>query len=301
MKKILLIGTGCIALMAAVATGTFFFFPSQSEPTPEVSSFSFTKMDHDPHGVWQRNGSQFSSIDGERVSVYASEDSPIFAVVYLPSETPERNLVLLPGTTGIAYAGIFDEMTAAEEMNTAIISIQWYDFETKTYADAATIHAAINELFTILDTKIAEKSILRGFSRGGAMSFEIAALDAAGAQRFTGIASESGGVPKDGNVESKSQPKDAYEATYQFFSSLNNGSAKPTTFANQHFLLYCGLKDEEWGAEMCDMMDRANTLVPKYGGTVDVFIRDENGKHMDLIRNKTHYQIYLDWMEEMTK
>lgn len=273
---------------------------NQNTPTPSIT---FKKMDHDPYGIWKQQGAHFSSLDTNHVSVYASPDSPLFAVVYLPSGTPKRNLVLLPGTTGVAYAGIFDEMEAAEEMDTAVISLQWYDFATRTYADAATISQAIDAAYSALSGKLAEKSVLRGFSRGGAMSFEVAALDAAGAKRFTGIANESGGVPKDGLIEAKdpTASRDQYEATFQFFSALTEGTAPLTTFENQHFFLYCGLKDEEWGTEMCENMDRANTLVPKYGGTIDEFIRDPEGIHMGLIRDEEHYQTYLTWLRQVTE
>lgn len=275
---------------------------STTKSTTKTPTFTLTKMDHDPYGVWQRTGSHYSDINVDQLEVYASPDSPYFAAAYFPTTEAKRTFVSLHGTDGTVYAGIHDEMNSADAMGTVIVAVQWLDFKTGTYADTATITHVIDEMYRILGNRLTGKSVLFGFSRGSAMNFQVAAADAAGAKRFVGVVASSGGIPEDGIVEEKgdinAQKK---EEAFIFFSTLNNGTASPTTFADQHFFMYCGLKDEQWGTEMCEKMDRASTLVPQYGGIVDEFIRDDQGKHMDLVKNKEHYQVFLDWLEKITQ
>lgn len=65
-----------------------------------------------------------------------------------------------------------------------------------------------------------------------------------------------------------------------FYEALIQGKYGASPFADIDFFLYCGEKDEQWGAAMCEHMDEAQKLVTQYGGHVVRFVRDPNGGHM---------------------
>lgn len=316
--RIPLIATLFLLIVLAAGT-TLFITQLKSTETHEASSLSattntsetsttqtllnlgtFKKMDHDPYGVWAREGSHVNDIDPNHLSVYASTKSPYFFAVYTPTETPQRTIVSLHGTDGTAYASIHDEMEAAESMQSTIIAIQWLDFKNGAYADTNHIEAVIDAAYNILQDTLNGKNVLMGFSRGSAMIFKVAADDAANKKRFVGVVANSGGIPENGLIEQRNAttPKDEM---YTFYSALNTGTAQKDLFTGQHFFLYCGMKDEQWGTEMCDMMNRANTLVPNYGGTIDVFIQDAEGGHMGLTRTATNYEQFLTWLKQITE
>ncbi len=48
---------------------------------------------------------------------------------------------------------------------------------------------------------------------------------------------------------------------------FNPGTRKlaATAMSGSKFFLYCGEKDEQWGSEMCQQINYANTQILKYG------------------------------------
>ena len=86
-----------------------------------------------------------------------------------------------------------------------------------------------------------------------------------------------------------------------FIQDLRAGVWGDDVFEGQHFYMYCGMKDEEWGTAMCDYMHNAEQTVVEYGGIVERFIEDPEGSHGGFMLNKAYYEDALRVWFELTE
>lgn len=217
-----------------------------------------------------------------------------YAVVWMPKSKINKVLVLLPGTNGTPYDGLGDELAEAQKFGYGLVGLQWHNKETDTYMEPADVYTCLHAVLQYLRTNknlSAEKFILQGFSRGSAISYEVTYLDQIGSNWFTATAALSGGVPVDSKLEVKSG-----KGADGFFLKLNTDKVSTSAYTNHHWFMYCGMEDEEWGTTMCDQISNAEMLVKKYGGIVDVIIKDPTGKHMGFRTNADTRKKYIDWI-----
>ena len=117
-----------------------------------------------------------------------------------------------------------------------------------------------------------------GFSRGAAISYEIAYLDVRKWHLFKLFIAHSGGIPTDFRVEPKNDaaPRDP------FFANLSQGRLGSAPMKDTAFFLYSGDRDEEWGLKMSEQVENAENLIKANGGTVVERVRRADLGHMGL-------------------
>ena len=280
--------------------------PSAASPPEETEKFEEPKaeatvpeMDRDALGYHARSRSyEICREAGVKVVDYPDEHS--FAAFYVPPDFQSgRVLVLLHGTNGTAYDEIKDELAAARERGHMLIGVQWFNFETRQYLDAAVVHRLVDRALhhaAVKDKADPGKVALCGFSRGGAVSYEVAWRDAQGHRHIKLAICHSGGVPLNAVVTPRSPT-----APDVFFGKLNAGQLGADSYHGCAFFLYSGDQDEEWGARMSEQMAHAQEVLPKAGARVVEWVRQPQGRHMGFRKDPDVHAKGIRWFEELTK
>jgi predicted esterase len=237
-------------------------------------------MDRDPMGVWRKSRS-FENVSrmGAKV-VFFPEENNFFAYWVPPNYRSGRVMVAIHGTGGNPYEELKDEIPMAEEFDYLVVAVNWFS-PKKGYFKARDLYRNILEA---LDYVKGEAGIdldavgYIGFSRGGAISYEVAYLDAQDEKIFDLFIAHSGGIPEDFKVEARN-PGAAADA---FFSNLAQEKLGPNPLEGTKFFLYSGDKDESWGLRMSRQMDYASTLITRNGGQVVEWVRKPDGSHAGL-------------------
>jgi predicted esterase len=224
---------------------------------------------------------------GLRVLNIPSEER--YAAVWKPEGyASNRILVLLHGTAGAAYDGMKDELDMAEAYDLMLVGVQWHDDRTNTYDTGDKIYRRIDRVLRYLhetDGVPLTKVALSGFSRGGAMSYEVTWRDLQSNRYFDLTIAHSGGVHPDGVIA----PRES-NVPGVFLEKLLNDQLGPSPFAGSHFFLYAGMKDEQWDTRMAEYIAVARDLVTKGGGTVVECIIDPEGGHMGYLKNPEYHE-----------
>jgi surfactin synthase thioesterase subunit len=175
-------------------------------------------------------------------------------------------MVRLHGSAGTAYDELKDELPSARKHRCMVVALQWLDRATQCYLDAPVVYDLIERALHYSAAKRhadPDKAALCGFSRGGAVSYEVAWRDACQRHHFRMIICHSGGVPADAVVA----PGETWRPD-RFFSRLNREELAPSAMRGCNFFLYSGDKDGEWGLRMTQQMAWANHVLPLAGATV---------------------------------
>lgn len=234
--------------------------------------------DRDALGYWQGTRSyRVCAEGGVRVVDYPAERS--FAAVWVPPDYRSgRVMVLLHGTDGTAYDELKDELPSARKNAYMLVALQWLDRASGRYFDANTVHRLIERALHETAVPLGadpDRAALSGFSRGGAVSYETAWLDAGAHRHFKLVICISGGVPNDSVVA----PGESHRPGI-FFAKLNTGALGSDAMKGCRFFLYSGDRDEEWGDRMSAQMAHAQKVLPTVGAEVVEWIREPNGGHM---------------------
>jgi hypothetical protein len=218
---------------------------------------------------------------GVRVIDFKEDKS--FAALWTPPDYRSgRIMVLLPGTSGTPYEAIKDELAMARKYDYMVAGIQWRDDDTKQFFDARDVYPLIERTLrhaAAHDKADLSKVALSGFSRGGAISYEVAWIDAQSNRHFKLIICHSGGIPADAVVAPRESSKPG-----KFLSDLNTGKLGAESMKGCNFFLYSGDKDEQWGGRMSENMANATKVLPLAGAIVVEWVRDPNGGHMGYFR-----------------
>lgn len=232
------------------------------------------------------NYSQVSA-SGAKVVNLPEEES--YAVFWQPSQIKQGRIMLaVHGTDGTPYAEVKDEIDFGTRYGYAVLGVQWHNQATDLYYSATQLYRIIHKVLQYAKERYGldlQRIAYVGFSRGSAVSYETAYLDRKGYQYFDLMISHSGGIPTNSGVE----PGES-NGPGVFFYNLVNNNLGSLPLSGSKFFLYCGEKDEEWGAAMCQKVDYANTQIEKNGGTVVEFIRDANGTHGGYRLNESYHE-----------
>jgi len=250
--------------------------------------------DKDFLGYW-RQSKQYHKIAQENIVVVDLPQEERFFVVWAPLGRPvDRAMVLLHGTGGTAYDEVADEIAMAKKHGYALIGIQWLDKKTGRYDSAEKINRMIERALSFYKKRYGPlKTVaLSGFSRGGAISYEVAYLDNQGEKNLKLIIAHSGGIPIDNVVAPRED-----NTPGKFYSDLTTGRLGSNGFEGQSFFLYAGCQDEQWGSSMCEKMEYTKGVIEKNGGSVVGCIIDQQGKHGGYRSNQDyHEQAIRKWM-----
>jgi hypothetical protein len=141
------------------------------------------------------------------------------------------------------------------------------------------------EMYAMIAQALQEKGItpgnviFQGYSMGSARSYGITALDLAGSHYF-GLTIANSGVWEDG---------------YPLNADILSGKYGAKPFTGTHWILYCAINDEEhkdWNK--CEKMDKTQTKLEGFGGSVELYIKDSIGSHGSFMVNAANVTQALD-------
>ncbi len=252
----------------------------------ELPQTETREIDHDPFDIWQKKPRDFETAikRGAKV-VYMPEEDTFFTYWVPPHYQSGRIVVSVHGTGGNPYIAIRDEFKTAEEYDYIAVAVSWFS-PGRGFYKAQDLYRNILEALSFIQTKYKNdlSSVAYiGFSRGSAVSYEVAYLDAHGENLIDLFISHSGGMPRDYKVEAKK----SNAGTDSFFEQLGEDKLGPDVFKGKKFFLYSGDKDEAWGGGngMSKQMEYAKQLIETHEGQVLEWVRDPNGGHMGLLKN----------------
>jgi len=272
--------------------------PRPEAPSQGVSPAALSETDRDALGYHAQTRSFRVCADaGARVVHFNEERS--FAAIWTPRDYPSgRVMVLLHGTGGTAYDELKDELPAARQHGYMLIALQWLHRETGRSLDAPVVYRLIDRALHYAAERHGanlNKVALCGFSRGGAISYEVAWRDAQEHRHFRLVICHSGGVPADAVVASgESWHPD------QFFGRLNSGQLGANGLQGVNFFLYSGDRDEEWGTRMSEQMAHTQRVLTRAGATVLEWAHDENGGHMGFRANSQIHEKAVGYFLRLT-
>lgn len=236
---------------------------------------------------------------GAKVINFTADTS--FATVWIPpnysSQAVKRVMVAIHGTKGSAYAAMSDEFASAQASNYAIIGIQWWLQGSTPSADGMYLYE--DKIYRLIDTTLKHVKVkygadltrvgYTGFSRGSAASFLVMFYDRYYKTNYFALSvSASGGIPTPPNP-----PKPPLGEVLQ----KRYGA---TPFLGTSFFYYCGGKDEEWGANMCEQISYADSLIKANGGQTVRRISDPNGLHGGYRTSAGYQASAMQWFLDLT-
>lgn len=206
------------------------------------------------------------------------QERNFFAVWVPPHYKSGRVMVAVPGTSGSPYEALKDEIPKAGEFDYMAVAIHWNYPKRGGFLNAKDLYRNILQMLTYLQDRYGNdlsSVAYTGFSRGAAISYEVAYLDADSEKIFDLFIAHSGGIPKDFRVEAKNS-----EATPdRFFYDLANHQLGEHPLQGTKFFLYSGDQDESWGITMSEQVEYASQLIKENGGEVVEYVRDPQGTH----------------------
>lgn len=280
------------ALLLPMLSGT----PSAAAEIPQTET---RQMDHDPLGVWQSKPKDFEQVKARGAKVvYMPAEQTFFTYWIPPDYKSGRIVVSVHGTGGNPYIAIRDEIGDAGKFDYLAVAISWFSKE-RGFFPAKDVYRNILQALDFVRSEFGnDLSAVAyiGFSRGAAISYEVAHLDAAGENVFDLFISHSGGIPLDLRIEalnpdSKPDP---------FFSWLTNGEPGSEVFKGKKFFLYSGDKDESWGPTMSRQVEHAKQLIEGGGGEVLEWVRDSEGGHAGFLRDPAIKEKALRYFIDLT-
>jgi len=173
-----------------------------------------------------------------------------------------------------------------KKRNIAILALQWYfggDERTSNYYQP-------NEMYPIFENVLRTENIkpgyciLHGFSRGSANSYGIAAYDRHSGNNYFGLIISNSGSAED---------------DYPVNREINNGNFGKMPYTGTHWLLYCGMKDDNIHSD-CNAMEKTSKWIESLGGKIELFIKDESGDHGGFHMNRQNTVKALDKFFEIT-
>lgn len=264
---------------------------------------SMTPAEHDPYGLWKKSR-DFEKVKKEGAQVVLMPEEHNFFAYYIPPNYRSgRIMVGVHGTGGNPYIELRDEMEWAKQFDYAVIAMNWLSREktgrTPEYLDPKDLYRNILQALNFFREKTGNdlsRVAYIGFSRGSAISYEIAYRDRQSQKVFDLMISHSGGIPQDLRIEARN-PSAKPE---KFFSDLIDGTLGPEPLKGAAFFLYSGDKDEQWGEVMSQQLEHARDLILRNGGEVLEWVRDPEGGHLGLRKNRSINEKAVRYFIEQT-
>lgn len=222
--------------------------------------------------------SQAMSLKPKIISINGGKS---FAAVYSPSDHPSRWIVSLHGHDGFATDDIAVWSRHLEGRDVGLVALQWWRGKGERMQDYLTppeIYRAIDELLPELGASPGDV-LLHGFSRGSAVIYAVAALDAAHKRYFSTIIASSGAVQLD----------------YPPSGEIEKGRFGEKPFGGQNWITSCGERDQNPERDGCPAMRRTAEWIKGKGGNVALQIEDPDGGHGALVTNSANAKRVLDY------
>ncbi len=247
----------------------------------------------DPLGFHETSPEYQKAMDAGVRIVNVPELGSFFAL-WIPEgyaqQEVRRVMAVVPGSNGIVYKSFDLRIEQARKHGYAIVSVQWWMGEREAYLEPSVVYSLLATALEYVGLHYeadVHQAAYEGFSRGSAIAYQVAYWDRTlGSDYFALFICHSGGMHDPGPP---------------FIEGLRAGKWGDDVFQGQHFYMYCGLKDKQWGQAMCQYMHNAEQIVTKYGGTVERFIEDPEGGHADFLLTDTYYEDALQVWFRLTE
>ncbi len=251
-------------------------------PAGDVMALAKTEASTD-YAFAETHGAEIISVD----------DNKSYAIWWQPEgfdPASDTVLVSLGGHGGWAVKDFALWYPEVNQRQYAFLGLQWWfgrSLESNGYYEP-------DQIYEIISAQLAEHNItsrnviFQGFSMSSARSYAITLLDTlCGREKFGVTIANSGQWEDDYNSN-----KDVLEGTY--------GEAP---YAGTHWILFCGDQDNNEFAtaypHVCDGMTHTQDVLTKYGGTVDLFIKDPDGDHGSFMLNKANRSTALNLADQI--
>lgn len=242
-------------------------------------------VDHDPMGVWRRSRN-FERVQSEGAKiVFLPEERNFFAYWVPENYRSGRIMVAVHGTGGSPYEELKDEIPMAKQFDYLVIAVSWFD-PREGFMSPEELYRQI--LLALNYVKENEGNDLRsvayiGFSRGSAVSYEVAYRDIRSEKLFDFFIAHSGGIAR--NLKTEFMNPDA--TPDPFLIKLASGALGKDALKGADFFLYSGDQDVTDGQSMSDKVSYAKELIKKNGGTVAEWVRRPDLGHPGLRQDRS--------------
>lgn len=238
----------------------------------------------------------YSQLSGKAVKVVNLPEEESFFAVYTPSVVQKsRIMVGVHGTDGTPYEELKNEVDFADQYGYVVLGVQWHNKAADTYATPKSVYRIIGKALDHLKRTTGNdlsRVAYVGFSRGSAISYEVTWRDRESRKLFDLTVSHSGGIPTELPVAPQGDDPGV------FYNALTKGTLGGAPMSGTQFFLYCGEKDEQFGAQMCQWVNNAKTLIERNAGSVVRLIDDPVGKHAGYRANPSNHmagvQAFID-------
>ena len=230
-----------------------------------------------------RDRYQFAAAQGARFSL--TPDGRSFYILWLPpgadADNPPPLIATLHGHASWAFDEFFLWQPYAAQHGYGLLALQWWFGG----GEAASDYYQPQEIYRLLAAGLAaqnaqpQRVLLHGFSRAATNVYAITALDRASGNNYFGLTiANAGGAAEDfpANVE------------------ILSGQFGPQPFAGTHWVLYCGQNDPNPDRDGCPAMERTRNWLTRFGGAVDLLIKDSRGGHSGFHQTPTNVERALD-------
>lgn len=272
-----------IALVIVCAVGTTYWLKAGAVPvspfisgrTIADSTLNLAKADpKSSYNAVAKNNGTIINLDEERN----------YGVWWQPDDfdpATDTVLVSLGGHGGWATRDFSIWYPHISERGYGFFTLQYWlgkSLEKDGYYEPEEMYAMIRQV--LVEKGIPEGHVIfQGYSLASARSYGITALDSVGGKYFAVTISNSG----------------VWEDNYPINADILSGKFGPQPFTGIDWILYCAVNDEEhldWNG--CEKMDQTQTKIEKYGGKVDLYIKDEVGTHGSFMVNSENVRKALD-------
>jgi hypothetical protein len=272
------------AVVIAGAAVVFLALPPMVFGEPVRQRVAAVEVEKDPYGAWRRSR-HFEHVLDQGVRVVDLPGEKNFFAYYVPrAYASGRILVAVHGTGGTPYDALNDEIPLANQFDYLAVGVNAFSRETKDFLSEPDLYRSIQQALRYIAEKYQNNLsavAYNGFSRGSALSYGVACLDAKTDKVFDLIIAHSGGIPLD-------LPEDPQRAgSGKLMADLVYGRLGKDPLKGERFFLYSGDKDEEWGIRMSQQVEHARQIIEANGAEVVEYVRDPEGSHGGLRLNRS--------------
>lgn len=261
---------------------------SSSTPTVSVQGNTFhsgRKLSEDTVSLAKADStSAYSAVESRGGSFISLDDGNTYGVWWQPTGfdvNTDTVVVSLGGHAGWATKDFDVWYPEISSRHYAFFSLQWWlgkSLETNGYYEPTEMYDMIRQVLVQKGVP-AGHVIFQAYSMASARSYIITALDR-GAGHYFGVTIANSGV---------------WESDYTPNAPMIDGAFGNQPLEGTRFILYCAVHDEEhpdWNS--CQAMDETESVIMTYGGTIDLYIKDQTGSHGSFMVNRENVRAALD-------
>lgn len=269
------------ALVLSLALATPLATAADAAPPPRPVSPGQRLLDQARRATPERYA--YAAAQGARTGF--TPDGKSFYLAWTPPQanpaSPPPVIVTIHGHGSWAFDELYLWLPYAKERGLSILALQWWFGGGEAPSD----YYLPLEVYRIVAPLLEERGIrpgrtlFHGFSRGSANSYGVVAEDVRSGNRFFGLAVANAGKAS---------------LDFPVNMDIERGLFGARPFDGTHWVTVCGAFDTHPDRDGCAGMDEAAAWVARYGGAIDLQIRDPLGDHGAFHRNPANVRAALD-------